>query len=144
MPEKTLRILKNCIDEIDNMTQEEFKGREKESGIEKYYKTAMKPEEKAIQILQESNRILAQRMQEMEILLEDCQKEYDAVELACKALRQMEQEEGRIIKTYIPESLKREAESRPEWPEFEKMMKTAYGEDWELVIYNTSGRKDND
>ena len=33
---------------IDNMTQEEFKRREKESGIEKYYKTAMKPEEKAI------------------------------------------------------------------------------------------------
>lgn len=37
--------------------------------------------------------------------------------------------------TYVPQSLKDKAMSRSDWPEFESMMKNAYGSDWRLVSY---------
>ena len=37
--------------------------------------------------------------------------------------------------TIVSKSMKDAAMNRPDWPEFERKMKVAYGEDWKLVTH---------
>lgn len=37
--------------------------------------------------------------------------------------------------TIVSKAIKDAAMNRPDWPEFERKMKLAYGEDWKLVTY---------
>lgn len=39
------------------------------------------------------------------------------------------------MKTIVPDSVKAAAISNPNYPKFERIMKRAYGSDWELVTH---------